>query len=44
MTFTIEQIRKYLESRDSYGDVVYFLSEENILRANEQPKEFNEDE
>lgn len=33
--FTIEQIRKYIESQDSLGDVLYNLSEANIDKANE---------
>ena len=34
MKFTIEEIRKYIESQDSLGDVLYNLSEENIVSAN----------
>lgn len=34
MTFTIEQIRNYLLKQDSLGDVLYNLSEANILKAN----------
>ena len=34
MTFTIEEIREYVQSQDSLGDVLYNLSEENITRAN----------
>ena len=41
--FTIEEIRKYIESQDSFGDVLYFLSEEKIREANE-PKEDDEEE
>lgn len=37
-TFTIEEIKKYLMSKNSYGDIFYFLSAENIRKAN-QPKE-----
>jgi hypothetical protein len=33
MRFTIEQIRKYLNSQDSFGDALYNLSEDNILKA-----------
>jgi hypothetical protein len=33
-TFTIDEIRKYILSQDSLGDVLYFLNEENIERAN----------
>lgn len=38
MKFTIEEIRKYLQSQDSFGDIFYNLSEEAIIKAN-QPKE-----
>lgn len=33
-TFTIDEIRNYILSKDSLGDVVYFLSEEEIEKAN----------
>ena len=33
--FTIEEIKKYLESQDSMGDIHYYLSVENIKKANE---------
>lgn len=39
--FTIAEIRKYIESCDSFGDVAHYLSALNIRKANE-PK--NEDE
>jgi len=32
--FTVEQIRNYIKSKDSLGDILYFLSEENIIKAN----------
>ena len=35
-TYTVDQIRIYLESKDSYGDIFFYLSEENIDKANEQ--------
>lgn len=38
--FTIEEIRNYINSCDSLGDVAYFLSAERIKKANE-PKEEN---
>lgn len=41
-TFTIEEIRKYLLSQDSMGDMLYNLKEENIIKANQ--KELMEDE
>lgn len=34
-TFTIEEIRKYILSQDSMGDILYNLKEENIIQANE---------
>ena len=33
-TFTIEEIKNYIRSKDSLGDVLYYLSEENIKKAN----------
>lgn len=33
-TFSIEEIRNYLKSQDSLGDIYYNLSEENIAKAN----------
>lgn len=44
MTFTIEQIRKYLQSQDSFGDCLYFLSEANIVKANAVLDDEQEDE
>ncbi len=35
MLFTIKQFENYLISQDSLGDIMYNLSEENILKANE---------
>ena len=32
-TFTIEQIRKYVQSQDSMGDILFNLSEEAIVEA-----------
>jgi hypothetical protein len=32
--FTIEEIRNYLKSQDSFGDAVYYLSAENIRKVN----------
>lgn len=42
-TYTIEQIKKYLQSQDSFGDIFYNLSEENIDKANEE-SEIEEEE
>ena len=41
-TFTIEEIRKYILSQDSMGDILYNLREENIIQANE-PEENDTD-
>jgi len=32
--FTIEEIKNYILSQDSLGDVLYNLSSENIIKAN----------
>jgi hypothetical protein len=32
--FTISEIRKFLSSQDSFGDVMHNLSAENIIKAN----------
>ena len=42
-TFNIDEIRKYILSHDSLGDVLYNLSVSKILEANE-PEEEEEDE
>ena len=34
-TFTIEEIKNYILSQDSLGDVLYNLKAENIIKANE---------
>ena len=41
-TFTIDEIRKYILSQDSIGDILYNLSVSKILEANE-PDEDEED-
>lgn len=41
--FTIAEIRRYIESQDSFGDVAYFLSAENIIKANLPPDNESED-
>jgi hypothetical protein len=38
-TFTIDEIRKYILSQDSLGDVLYNLSSSKILEANELENE-----
>ena len=42
--FTIEEIKKYLRSQDSLGDIYYNLSADNILKANEVEDDEDEDE
>lgn len=42
-TFTIQEIRNYILSQDSLGDVLYNLKAENIIKANE-PKEDEDEE
>ena len=42
-TFTIDEIRKYILSQDSLGDVLYNLSVSKILEANE-PEDNEDDE
>lgn len=34
--FTVEEIRKYIMSQDSLGDVMYNLNAKNIIIANEE--------
>jgi len=41
-TFTIDEIRKYILSQDSLGDVLYNLSSSKILEANEPEEEEDE--
>jgi len=45
-TFTIDEIRKYILSQDSLGDVLYNLSVSKIIEANlpEEEDEWVEDE
>jgi len=42
-TFTIDEIRKYILSQDSLGDVLYNLSVSKIIEAN-LPEDEEEDE
>jgi hypothetical protein len=42
-TFTIDEIRKYILSQDSLGDVLYNLSVSKILEANEPEEEEDEE-
>jgi hypothetical protein len=41
-TFTIPEIRKYILSQDSLGDVLYNLSSSKILEANEPEEDDDE--
>ena len=43
-TFNIDEIRKYILSQDSLGDVLYNLSASKILEANEPEEEEEDDE
>ena len=42
--FTIDEIRKYILSQDSLGDVLFYLTEENIEKANMVEEEDDDDE
>lgn len=37
--FTVEEIRTYILSKDSLGDVMYYLNADNIEKANEKTEE-----
>ena len=37
--FTIEEFRNYLNSQDSMGDIHFYLSVENIIKANLKEEE-----
>ena len=41
--FTVEEIRKYILSKDSMGDIAYYLSAENIRKANAPNEPVEED-
>jgi hypothetical protein len=43
-TFTVEEIRKYLLKQDSMGDIMYNLSEENIIAANKPYPGYRDDD
>jgi len=34
--FTVQEFKNYLLKQDSRGDIMYNLSEENIIKANEE--------
>jgi hypothetical protein len=42
--FTIEEIRNYLTSCDSFGDALYFLSAKKIREANEKQNDDEDEE
>ena len=42
-TFTIQEIKNYILSQDSLGDVLYNLKAENIIKAN-KPKDDEDEE
>jgi hypothetical protein len=42
-TFTIDEIRKYILSQDSLGDVLYNLKASKIIEANEPEDEEDEE-
>lgn len=43
-TFTIPEIRKYILSQDSLGDVLYNLKAEKIIEANKEEEDTEEDD
>ena len=43
-TFTIDEIRKYILSQDSLGDVLYNLSASKIIEANEEEEEEDDED
>ena len=42
--FTIEEIKNYILSQDSLGDVLYNLKVEKIKKANEPKEDIDEEE
>jgi hypothetical protein len=42
-TFTVDEIRKYILSQDSMGDILYNLKAEKIIEANLPEEEEDED-
>lgn len=42
--FTIAEFKKYIESQNSFGDVHYFLTAENIRKANLPPEKEDDEE
>lgn len=43
-TFTIEEIKTYILSQDSLGDVLYNLSASKIIEANEEEEEEDDED
>ena len=43
-TFTIDEMRKYILSQDSLGDVLYNLSASKIIEANEEEEEEDDED
>jgi len=43
-TFTIDEIRKYILSQDSLGDVLYNLSASKIIEANEEEEDEDDED
>ena len=43
-TFTIEEIKNYILSQDSMGDILYNLSVKNIIQANIEADEIDDDD
>jgi hypothetical protein len=37
--YTVDEIRNYLLSQDSMGDILYYLNEDNIDKANDELNE-----
>lgn len=42
--FTIQEIKTYILSKDSMGDILYYLSADNIKKANENNDDHDEGE
>lgn len=42
--FTIQEFKNYLTKQDSFGDAFYFLTAENVEKANESEKVEEENE
>lgn len=40
--YTIEEIKNYILSQDSMGDILYYLTEENIEKVNSDEEDEDE--